>query len=889
MSRFFGHIVSAFLFFAAAGATLEFAHAQLNMPAFGGGTSAASMGWHVLPIGAGGYLTSFDIECDQGVGACNGRGTATLVTRTDTYGAWYYNPSTTNCGNANRTGCWQQIITATAMPSGTVGSGGVYEIVIAPSNTSHWYMLNNDGYVYHTTNKGTSWTKASTWSKVPTDANDTTRLFGQRIAVDPQNENVAYFGTPGAGVFYTTNGGKSFTKISTITIPAGGAIGTYGGGNLIAFDPSDATGNTVYITSYGNGVYKCTSASTSPSCSETSTIGMPTTYRHMIVDFSGIVWMLDNSGTQNNVYTYNGSWSHNSVTTSGGASIWQAVAVDPNHCTSASTCHVIIQGDNGYLNITQNGGRTWSDEYRNWVQQSPDIPWLAANNESYLSSGNIQVDPTQSTLTVDMSAGLGFYQTQPPALSSSRLTWTTISAAIEQLDGLWGVSPPGGNPIVTFQDRPAFTVTSFTQYPSNYECMSILGPGNSIQQGWGVDYASQSPSTIVLQAGRCSAYSSNGGASWTPFATLPTDMFPTGSTGGPAAMLGGGIAASTSTNFVMALSDNGNLEYTTDGGSTWSVAMPTGVPLSTTGVTNSRTSSGGTTLNFNPTSFATAYSILTAMLGAGIQMNAQDVTNFGATGNSIPVASVTPSSVTLRSGLLSNTGSGEAFMFRPDPGTGWGYQAFGKQQTICADKVNPGIFYAYNYGPIASAGGIWKSNNGGATWSRASSTTYSGSGNNAIFQCVPGEAGDMYLTYAINTITGTPFYECTDSSGRVTCHVINNISNVSAYGFGPTKTGSGYPCIYFYGATSRIQGLSRTQGYYQSCDHFATAPKLIGASHQGTLDWPIVLIGDSNTYGLFYVCFDGSGCQYDQTNFLLKRDLDPASNDNAPAYLNAAA
>ena len=94
------------------------------------------------------------------------------------------------------------------------------------------------------------------------------RLNGPYMDVSPGDENVVYVGTPGSGVYYSLNGGAKWTQLSTGTIPAGGLAGNTNQGNLIAFDPSDATGNTVVITSYGHGVWQCTNARTSPSCTQ---------------------------------------------------------------------------------------------------------------------------------------------------------------------------------------------------------------------------------------------------------------------------------------------------------------------------------------------------------------------------------------------------------------------------------------------------------------------------------------------------------------------------------------------------------------------------------------------------------------------------------------------
>src|SRR6266567_1286689 len=118
-----------------------------------------------LKIGAGGSISGIDIQCDQGIGSCNNSGTTTKVIRTDTHGAYIYDASAPNPGNAGGTGTWKQLVTSNSFPvtAGTpyLPSNGssVYEIRIAPSNTSHLYMMIN-GLLYTSTNKGASWTQS---------------------------------------------------------------------------------------------------------------------------------------------------------------------------------------------------------------------------------------------------------------------------------------------------------------------------------------------------------------------------------------------------------------------------------------------------------------------------------------------------------------------------------------------------------------------------------------------------------------------------------------------------------------------------------------------------------------------------------------------------------
>ena len=58
--------------------------------------------------------------------------------------------------------------------------------------------------------------------------------------------------------------------------------------------------------------------------------------------------------------------------------------------------------------------------------------------------------------------------------------------------------------------------------------------------------------------------------------------------------------------------------------------------------------------------------------------------------------------------------------------TGWGFSQWIDRKIVAADRVNIGTFYAYNYGPTAapSAAGVYKSTDGGLTWTQVHSGAF---------------------------------------------------------------------------------------------------------------------------------------------------------------------
>jgi hypothetical protein len=544
-----------------------------------------------LKIGAGGSISSIDIQCDQGVGACNNSGTTTKVIRTDTYGAYIYDAALPNPGHAGGMGAWRQLMTSSSFPVKAnapyqpVNGGAVYEIRIAPSNTSHLYMMTN-GLLYISLNKGMTWTQANLAQTLTNGGDQITETFGPYIAIDPKNENIAIVGTANSGAFYTTNGGNSFTQISGLCTPASppGSTTGQGGGYIPAFDPSSGgTTSTlgVYLTCWGTGIYH-SATGVSGTFSLVGGTGMPTRFTHMDVDNSGIVYTAytDCGGVNGAFQKFsNGTWQ--TITTTLGAKQIGMFALDRN------STHMIA-GACGSVTSYYNGSR-WSAPASPTLT-SNDIPWLNHGLVNGTFAGSTMVfDPARSN-TLFYAEGIGVAYSNPT--TSTTLAWNDISAGIEQLVPRGGVSPPGGNPVIAFMDRPVFTITDPTTFPTDHG-LNYTNPRSRLQEGYSVDYASANTSFIVVLAQAlmdcCSTtgYSTNGGGdgspgNWTtPFAgySAITDFVDNGGL-----YHGGAITAASSTCVVIAVG-NGSIAAARAAsglwqwnGKTWSSPTITGIP-----------------------------------------------------------------------------------------------------------------------------------------------------------------------------------------------------------------------------------------------------------------------------------------------------------------------
>jgi hypothetical protein len=494
--------------------------------------------WQPLAIGAGGYLTGLDVAPD-----------GTRVVRTDTFGAYRWNAGTSR---------WVQLVTALTMPAGDNGHAangdwqaeGVYEIAIAPSNASRFYMTYR-GYVFRSDDAGAHWTRTAFVRSLGMDPNDQgtylPRTMGRRIAVDPANPDIVYIGTVQDGLWRTTNGGSSWSKITAVPTAT---LAT--GGMLVAFDGS----TKIYCASFGQGLW----LSSNSGSTWGAVAGAPVSIRHLVVR-NGVVWTTGIEGSQQGLLKkYTGSWATMAVDP-GQPDRVHTLDVDP-----ANANRIVAVGDGGFLSVTTNGGSSWTGWAFGNPQSGSDIPWHDWANDVYMSAGDARFDPLKPGI-LGHAWGVGYHETTPPNTQVAA-QWKGYSKGIEQLVANQILSPPGAAavPLVVAWDRPIFRVEDPLIYPSQY------GPNrdNQVMLGSSADWASGDPGTIVLlcQVGNAeeSSVSHDGGLTWAPMPTVPLNSranFP-----------GGMIAAASATNWVwIGAQDSKAVYYTLNGGTTWLVGL----------------------------------------------------------------------------------------------------------------------------------------------------------------------------------------------------------------------------------------------------------------------------------------------------------------------------
>ena len=513
--------------------------------------AAEAPGFRPLRLGGGGYVVDLDFSRD-------GR---TRVARTDVHGAYIWDEPAKE---------WRQLITATSLPVGDplirAGSGiGVYAIRVAPSDSSRLYMVSPahtgvPSHVYRSDDRGAHWTRTNL-APVEMSVQSEGRSFGPKMAVDPTNPDIVIIGDSAGRIYRTSDGGKAWAAIDVAQIPAGAEPAIAFAGRLGRGET--ATGE-VYAATGTNGVYR----STDGGLRWARTQGGPQSIARLVAAPDGLYATdRDDTSLQNAWKLTGNQWARLAIASPGKGNGWHSIAVDPKNPR-----HVVLGSAAGNIASSADGGRTWGAYFNGPADRSAtDVPWLAWTLEGWMTNGNMMFDPVVPD-RLYFAEGIGVWHTRPPT-NDAKPTWVSQTRGIDELIVNDLIVPPGGKPIIAVQDRGVFRIENPELFPHTH------GPDRDvpIRHVWSVDYAATDPSYVAIiangGAGDRSSYSTDGGRSWTPFASNAPALGP--------GNLGGTIAVSSPSKMVWGPANNGRPFFTADGGRTWQLArFPADLPTS---------------------------------------------------------------------------------------------------------------------------------------------------------------------------------------------------------------------------------------------------------------------------------------------------------------------
>jgi xyloglucan-specific exo-beta-1,4-glucanase len=697
-------------------------------PSASAATATQPYTWQNVKIGGGGFIDGIEFSPAQ---------QNLLYAHTDIGGAYRWNQATST---------WTPLLDWVG--ESNWGWNGVVSLAPDPSNASKvWAAVGmytnsfdpNNGAILRSSNQGATW--QSTTLPFKLGGNMPGRGMGERLAVDPNDDNILYLGAPsGNGLWRSTDGGVTWSQVTSFPNPGNyapdptdttGYSSALEGVTWVAFDKATGTAGSATQTIFAgvadlqNTVYE----STNGGSTWTRVAGQPTGFmaHHGVVDSAnGILYIATSNtggpydGSSGDVWKYTiatGAWTQISpVSSTGGAYYgYSGLAIDPEHPSTIMVTAYSSWWPDTIIWRSTNGGSTWNQIW-NWTsypsrsfsytQDITSEPWLTFNGTpsppvvspllGWMTEA-LAIDPFNSNRMM-YGTGATLYGTNNLTNwdSGGTITITPMVNGIEETAVLSLISPPSGVPLLSgLGDINGFVHTSLTAVPAAmYSSPSFAAAS--------MDYAELNPS-VIIRTGDVNktnnpnvnriAFSTNDGTNWFQGQEPP-------------GVTGGGTAAEAADASATVWSTGGaGVFYSTSYGGSWtaSTGLPTGALVASDRVTPSKfygfsggtfyasTNSGASFTATAATGLPTSGSIfIKAMPG-----HAGDVWLAGGSGTN--------------SGIWHSTDSGATFTKLSNVTAA---------QNIGFGKAAPGQTYMalYTIATIGGTQGIFRSDDAGANW-----------------------------------------------------------------------------------------------------------------------------------------------------------------------------
>jgi len=584
-------------------------------------TAQVPYSWNNVRIVAGGYVDGIIAHPKQ---------QGLFYARTDVGGAYRYDA---------RTSKW--IALNDSISPSSQSWTGIESVAIDPSNPSMLYLVAGlyvklwagNGAVLVSSDQGNSFTAYPLSFRV--GGNEDGRNVGERLRVDPNDGSVLFYGTSNAvynttdstipeqvtgknGLWTSQDKGATWSQVSGFTALTSDGTGT--GVAFVAFAPAgEAAGTptrTIYVgvstraaASAGATLYVSTDAGVTWN-PVSGGPGNELPQRGELGPDDNLYITYGNSTDSNGNYTYavgpNGLtmgavWKYDTAHHAwtditphdrfNYASGYSGVSVDPahpgtvvvmtmDHWYPMDTMYRSTDGGNSWIDV---GGATWngatptSGTYA--ISDQRMSPWMVQPGQASPGFGNwgeVVIDPFNSAHAMyGFGGGIWTTYNLTDADAGKPTNWSIGASGIEETAVLTLVSPTSGAHLISgLGDVCGFVHVSLTTAPTT-QINPLCGSGDG--NGTGVDFAKNSPSTIVrVGAGGnfvLGSLSRDGGSTWTPFASKAGSA----NGGGSVAISGDGKTIAWAPSDIAPVISN-------DSGASWTRASGSGLPSLPVGV-----------------------------------------------------------------------------------------------------------------------------------------------------------------------------------------------------------------------------------------------------------------------------------------------------------------
>jgi hypothetical protein len=786
---------------------------------------------HVIQgaLSGGGYVQGIDISPDG----------STMLISYDGSNAWVSDPSKSE---------WENVFAQDRLPSGFRKWGqNTYQsralnanaIVCAPSAPQRIYAIvcsssDQTAMVWRSDDQCESWTDTGYRIECGTT---TPRGLGPKLAVDPNNPDVAYISDNAGLIHRTFNGGTTWeipSELSSLVINLTASTSVGPGRKVLTLttvpeDIETANGYTIFVsnvsrrTSFRAANYVAARTATSVTLAFPIPAGTPGLFKSDTIAFGSVAGIVFDpaspvsGGRTTGIYigwAYGASCVYHSTNagasfrpTKGGPARIRRLACSGDGviyaCSFLQAC--------GRETTAAGTSNAWKYQNGNWV----NLPISGAQGNTFnacaadprnpghvafvMDAGNIQFSGDYGGSWYSAAGVNPRSATDVPWLAKTSEDWQSQGAVmfdpvisgrlwIVEGIGVWYCTPP-----VAPRARPSITITSRNKNQQGLIVDQILKPpGQSLvvavqdRAGLLLRSVTEEPTTDFGIGGISHGWAIDYAKDDPHFLALIVGTYLWISTDSganwikcnsqvPGVNAGGAVAVHTRQNMVWFPANNGTPGYTMDGGNTWKSCLFAESPLN----------------------------------------------------------------------------------------SGWSFSMYLNRHIVVADLVDPSTYYAYNYsqGPI---GGVWRSADGGATWTNVSHGLGALLATGSVdFQliAIPGHLGHLMFGSGSAFNNNFPLMRSVDAGA--TWQRVTTSRTCWQVAAGKSAPGSTYPAVYISGTLS----LGSEPGIFRS-DDFTTEPgrmpswTRLCAAPAKNMDTPKSLCADFDVYGDFYIGFGSTGYAY---------------------------
>ena len=427
--------------------------------------------------------------------------------------------------------------------------------------------------------------------------NENGRGVGERLAIDPNDNNILYFGSRHDGLWVSKDTALTWNKVENFPVTGTNSSGGRRAGlSFVVFDASTGTPGkvtgTIYVGATDRGEAQLYQSTNAGGAWE-PVPGQPTNFFpiHAAFDTRGMLYLVYDSGVgpggvrDGAVWKFNpkdGAWTNITPVTDtnrppGG---YGGLGVDHQNPGTLVVASLNRQATNESDRIyrTTDGGATWKDisaktrrdpsasPYLIWGRPEPSLGWWMAT---------LAIDPFDSN-HVCYATGATLWNTDDihNADLDKETHWSVWAEGIEETAVMELASPPAGAHLISaFGDIGGFTHDDLNISPKDGMHLHPL-----FTTTYSLDFAQKNPKIFIRGGSPVRdfpdrgplSYSLDGGHNWKPFSLGGTNT--TGRRGGGGGSQGGGVGTGSvilSADGSVFMSTMGTVQISTNRGETW--------------------------------------------------------------------------------------------------------------------------------------------------------------------------------------------------------------------------------------------------------------------------------------------------------------------------------